>query len=167
MAPDEEFTAFVTGAGARLRRTAFLMTGNWHEAEDLTQTALSRLYVAWPRVRVDGAEAYARTVLVRTLVDARRRFWRRERPSADLPEVVAPVASPEDRLDLAHALEGLPVGQRAVLVLRFWEDWPVEQVARALAISPGTVKSRTARGLETLRVGMHVDAVVTGGEGQP
>ena len=69
MARDEEFTAFVSAAGSRLRRTAFLMTGNWHEAEDISQSALARVYVAWPRVRVDGAEAYARKVLVRTLVD--------------------------------------------------------------------------------------------------
>lgn len=162
MARDEEFTAFVSGAGGRLRRTAFLMTGNWHEAEDLTQSALARLYVAWPRVRVEGAEAYARTVLVRTVVDARRRFWKRERPTQDVPEVVVPAASPEDRLDLAHALDLLPVAQRAVLVLRFWEDWSVEQVATALAISSGTVKSRTSRGLEALRLAMHADAVLTG-----
>lgn len=166
MARDEEFTAFVAGAGSRLRRTAFLMTGSWHEAEDVTQSALARLYVAWPRVRVESAEAYARTVLVRTLVDARRRFWRRERPTGELPEVIAAPADSEDRLDLAHALAALPIAQRAVIVLRFWEDWSVEQVAVALAISPGTVKSRTSRALEALRVGMHVDAVVTGGEGQ-
>lgn len=165
MARDEEFTAFVSAAGSRLRRTAFLMTGNWHEAEDLTQSALARLYVAWPRVRVEGAEAYARTVLVRTLVDARRRFWKRERPTGDVPEVVVPATSPEDRLDLAQALDLLPVGQRAVLVLRFWEDWSVEEVARVLAVSTGTVKSRTSRGLEGLRLAMHVDAVLTG-EGQ-
>ena len=116
MSRDEDFTTFVAVAGKRLRRTAFMMTGNWHEAEDLTQAALTRLYVAWPRVHVETAEAYARTVLVRSLVDARRRFWRRERPTGDLPDVVLPAASPEDRLDLAHALAALPVGQRAVLV---------------------------------------------------
>jgi RNA polymerase sigma-70 factor (sigma-E family) len=165
MARDEEFIEFVTAAGSRLRRTAFLMTGNWHEAEDLTQSALARLYVAWPRVRVERAEPYARTVLVRIVVDARRRFWRRERPTGDVPDVVVPAASPEDRLDLAQALDLLPVGQRAVLVLRFWEDWSVEEVAIALAISAGTVKSRTSRGLEALRLALHVDAVLTG-EGQ-
>jgi RNA polymerase sigma-70 factor (sigma-E family) len=157
----------VAGAGSRLRRTAYLMTGSWHEAEDITQSALARLYVAWPRVRTEGAEAYARTILVRTLVDARRRFWRRERPTGEMPDVVIATESPDERLDLARALAQLPVAQRAVLVLRFWEDWPVEQVGMALAISPGTVKSRTSRGLEALRVGMHVDAVLTGGEGQP
>jgi RNA polymerase sigma-70 factor (sigma-E family) len=166
MARDEDFTAFVIAAGSRLRRTAFLMTGNWHEAEDVTQSALARLYVAWPRVRVDRAEAYARTVLIRTVIDARRRFWRRERPTGDLPDVVVPAAaSPEDRLDLAQALAGLPVGQRAVVVLRFWEDWSVDEVATALAISPGTVKSRSSRALEALRLAMHADAVLTG-EGQ-
>jgi RNA polymerase sigma-70 factor (sigma-E family) len=166
MARDEEFTAFVSAAGSRLRRTAFLMTGNWHEAEDLSQSALARLYVAWPRVRMEGAEAYARTVLVRTLVDARRRFWKRERPTGDLPDMVVAPSSPEDRVDLAQALSLLPVGQRAVLVLRFWEDWSVEEVATVLAISTGTVKSRTSRGLEALRLAMQVDAVLTG-EGQP
>jgi RNA polymerase sigma-70 factor (sigma-E family) len=166
MTRDEDFTAFVTVAGTRLRRTAFLMTGNWHEAEDLTQSALTRLYVAWPRVHVESPEAYARIVLVRTVVDARRRFWRRERPTGDLPDVVVPASSPEDRLDLAHALAALPVGQRAVLVLRFWEDWSVEEVAKALAISAGTVKSRTSRGLEALRVAMRADGVIAE-EGQP
>jgi RNA polymerase sigma-70 factor (sigma-E family) len=166
MARDEEFTAFVIARGSRLRRTAFLMTGNWHEAEDLTQSALTRLYVAWPRVQEARADAYARTVLVRIIVDSRRRFWRRERPTGDLPDVVGPGSSPEDRLDLAQALGLLPVGQRAVLVLRFWEDWSVEEVANALAISTGTVKSRTSRGLEALRVAMHADALLTG-EGQP
>lgn len=166
MTRDEEFTAFVHAAGSRLRRTAYFMTGSWHEAEDITQSALARLYVAWPRVHTEGAEAYARTVLVRTLVDARRRFWRRERPTGELPEVVVTVASPDDRLDIVRALSALPMGQRAVLVLRFWEDWSVEQVASALAISPGTVKSRTSRAIETLRVGMQADAVLTG-EAQP
>jgi RNA polymerase sigma-70 factor (sigma-E family) len=165
MARDEEFTAFVSAAGSRLRRTAFLMTGNWHEAEDLSQSALARLYVVWPRVRVEGAEAYARKILVRTLVDTRRRFWKRERPTRDLPDVVVAAPSPEDRVDLAQALSLLPVGQRAVLVLRFWEDWSVEEVATVLAISTGTVKSRTSRGLEALRLAMQVDAVLTG-EGQ-
>jgi DNA-directed RNA polymerase specialized sigma24 family protein len=78
---DDEFAAFVAARGVSLRRSAFLMTGNWHDAEDLVQTALAKLYVAWPRVRIDGAEAYARTIIARTHVDARRRFWHREQPS--------------------------------------------------------------------------------------
>jgi RNA polymerase sigma-70 factor (sigma-E family) len=158
---DDEFTAFVFARGPALRRTAFLMTGDWHRAEDLTQSALAKLYVAWPRVDRLGAEDYARQVLVRTVVDSRRRFWSRERPTAELPDVSVVEDQTESRVDLLRALASLPAEQRAILVLRFWEDMSVGQVAGVLALSQGTVKSRTARALDRLRSTLGVATVIT------
>ena len=166
MARDEEFTQFVVARGPALRRTAYLMTGQWADAEDLTQTALSRLYLAWPRVRLDGAEGYARMILARSLVDARRRFWHRERPTSALPERAGPTDLAEARLDLGRALALLPTSQRVVLVLRFWDDLTVQEVADVLRVSPGTVKSRTSRGLDAMRSVMGPDAVLINEEVQ-
>ena len=166
MARDEEFTQFVVARGPALRRTAYLMTGQWTDAEDLTQTALSRLYLAWPRVRLDGAEGYARIILARSLVDARRRFWHRERPTSQLPERADLRDLAEDRVDLGRALALLPTSQRVVLVLRFWDDLTVQEVADVLRVSPGTVKSRTSRALETMRSLLGPDAVLVKGEVQ-
>jgi RNA polymerase sigma-70 factor (sigma-E family) len=166
MARDEEFTQFVVARGSALRRTAFLMTGQWADAEDLTQTALSRLYLAWPRVRLDGAEGYARMILARSLVDTRRRFWHRERPTSQLPERADLVDLAEDRLDLRRALALLPTSQRVVLVLRFWDDLTVQEVAAMLRVSTGTVKSRTSRGLDAMRSVMGPDAVLINEEAQ-
>ena len=166
MARDDEFTEFVAARGAALRRTAFLMTGDWHGAEDLTQTALARLYVAWPRVRLDGAEGYARMILARSLIDAGRRFWNRERPTAELIDGPSPGDPVEERVDLGRALALLPVNQRVVLILRFWEDMTVEDVARVLGVSSGTVKSRTSRALDALRSLSATDTAVAGREAQ-
>ena len=166
MASDEEFTQFVVARGPALRRTAFLMTGQWADAEDLTQTVLSRLYLAWPRVRLDGAEGYARTILARSLVDTRRRFWHRERPTSQLPERADLADLTEDRLDLRRALDLLPTNQRVVLVLRFWDDLTVQEVADMLRVSTGTVKSRTSRGLDAMRSVMGPDAVLINEEVQ-
>jgi RNA polymerase sigma-70 factor (sigma-E family) len=166
MARDDEFTEFVAARGSALRRTAFLMTGDWHAAEDLTQTALARLYVAWPRVGLDGAEAYARTILARSLIDARRRFWHRERPTAELIDGPGPDDVVEDRVDLSRAIASLPTNQRVVLVLRFWEDMAVEEVARVLGVSSGTVKSRTSRALDALRSLTATDTAIASWEAQ-
>jgi RNA polymerase sigma-70 factor (sigma-E family) len=160
---DEEFTDFVRARGAALRRTAFFLTGDWQEAEDVTQTSLARLYVAWGRVESSGADAYARRIVVRSVVDARRRFWRRERPAEVLPDTATVPDDPtEDRLDLVRALAMLAPRQRALLVLRYWDDLPVTQVAEVLSMSPGTVKSGTARALESLRRVLGADAVSVG-----
>ena len=164
MARDDAFTAFVVARGPALRRTAFLMTGDWHEAEDLTQTALAKLYLAWPRVHVEGAEAYARRIIARAFIDARRRLWRREQPTEQLPDRAGPVDRVDERLDLGHALSRLSPSHRAVLVLRFWEDMSVEQVADALSLSTGTVKSQTSRALDRVRTLMGADTVLVGME---
>jgi len=150
----EEFRSFVGLRGPALRRFAYLLCGNWHDAEDLTQTALTKLYLAWPRVRPETAEAYARRVLVRCFLDARRRPWRREAPVDELPDRPAPhrpVEEADSRLAAAGLLRGLSPGQRAVLVLRFWEDLSVARTAELLGCTEGTVKSQTSKGLAVLR----------------
>jgi len=165
MATDEDrFTAFVEARGPALRRTAYLLTGDWHEAQDLAQSALVKLYLAWSRVESDGAEAYARRVLARTFVDSRRRFWRRERPTEHLPDVAELDAPTDARLDMWRALGSLTPIQRSVLVLRFWEDQSVEQVAAVLGLPPGTVKSQTRRALAQLRASLGVNSAATGSD---
>ncbi|WP_181785961.1 SigE family RNA polymerase sigma factor [Streptomyces phytophilus] len=150
---EREFREFAEARQAGLRRSAYLLCGDWHQAQDLTQTTLMKLYAAWGRIRRDGnVDAYARTILTRVFIDQyRRRTWREELVEA-VPEghPVAP-ATLELRLVMRSALMELPPRYRAVLVLRFWEDWSVEQTAEALRVSPGTVKSQSARGLRRLR----------------
>jgi RNA polymerase sigma-70 factor (sigma-E family) len=153
-----DFAAYVDGRGAALRGTAYLLCGNWHSAEDLTQNTLTKLYLAWRRIdRTGSVDAYARTVLLRAFLDERRRPWRRERSSSDLPDSAAPgnaVRCVDERLALEAALRRLPRNQRAVLVLRYWCDLDVRDTAAALGISEGTVKSASARGLAALRAAM-------------
>ncbi|WP_328748275.1 SigE family RNA polymerase sigma factor [Streptomyces sp. NBC_00285] len=150
---EREFREFVEAQQAQLRRSAFLLCGDWHQAQDLTQTSLMKLYVAWGRVRRDGnVGAYARTILAHTFIDQQRKGGWREEPVDEPPDVLSTVpAAPELRLLMQTALMELAPRYRAVLVLRFWEDWTVEQTASALRVSPGTVKSQSARGLVRLR----------------
>jgi RNA polymerase sigma factor (sigma-70 family) len=119
------------------------------------QTALTRLYVVWPRVsRVGEVDAYVRRIVVTSLADERRRgFRRRERSSAALPDrgLADHADATAERLTAAAALGQLPPRQRAAIVLRYWEDQSVEQTARLLGCTTGTVKSQCARGLQTLR----------------
>lgn len=147
---DREFGEFVDARALVMRRTAYLLCGDWHRAEDIVQTALIKLYVAWSRVRKDSVDAYARKVLVRTAVDeARRGFFQRERTVDVLPE--AAVTDDSADFDLRLALDALPPGQRAVVVLRYWEDLSVTETARILGRTEGTVKSQAAKGLAALR----------------
>jgi RNA polymerase sigma-70 factor (sigma-E family) len=153
---DDDFVAYYAARGDLLRKTAYLLCGDWHLAEDLTQTAFTKLYRAWRRVqRHDLLDQYARRVLVRTYLDERRRPWRREYAttpdSAALDRVTAGDPGSDDRMVLLGALNRVPRRQRAVLILRFWLDLSVEQVADVLGSSTGTVKSQTSRGLATLR----------------
>jgi RNA polymerase sigma-70 factor (sigma-E family) len=158
----DEFTRFVIDRSGALRRTAFLLCGDWHGAEDILQTALAKLYVAWPRVRrADAVDAYTRKVVVRTFLDERRRFWRREVPTEAIPDAAGVTDQPEDRLTILSALAQVPPRQRAVLILRFWEDLSVEQAAHALGCSAGTVKSQTARGLDTLRTHLELRGITS------
>ena len=150
---DTGFTAYFAARSEAMRATAYLLCGDWHRAEDLVQTAFTRLYLVWNRVsRHESLDAYTRQIVVRAFLDeARRGWWRREKVSAvslDEPAHAEPV---DERLVMLQALAAVPPRQRAVLILRFWEDQSVEETATLLRCSPGTVKSQTARGLDTLR----------------
>ncbi|SDE11971.1 SigE family RNA polymerase sigma factor [Glycomyces harbinensis] len=148
---ESEFRAYVEARRGALLRTAFLTCGDWHRAEDAVQTSLIKLYGAWSRTRRETTDAYTRRILANVLIDQTRRGWfRRESSYADPPE--QPDASrPDDQAEAASILAKLPLKQRATLVLRFWEDQSVEQTAKILRCTTGTVKSNTARGLKTLR----------------
>ncbi|GAA1564594.1 SigE family RNA polymerase sigma factor [Kribbella sancticallisti] len=153
---DQEYVEFVEAASASLRRTAFLVCGDWHRADDVVQDALYKLYLVWPRVtRAGNPLAYARRVVVNAAVDTGRRPWRREVPTGDLlPDRARSgdhAADHADRDEVLAALSQLGPRQRACVVLRYYEDLSVEQTAEALGCSPGTVKSQVSRGLETLR----------------
>lgn len=149
---ESEFRAYVEAKRDGLLRTAFLTCGDWHRAEDAVQTSLIKLYGAWNRIRRETTDAYTRRILANALIDQTRRGWfRRERSFADPPEPEGRAGRPDDQSEAAAILAWLPLKQRATLVLRFWEDQSVEQTARILRCSTGTVKSNTSRGLKTLR----------------
>jgi RNA polymerase sigma-70 factor (sigma-E family) len=150
---DAAFAEYFAARSDTMRGTAYLLCGDWHRAEDLVQTAFTKLYLAWNRVsRHEVLDAYVRQTLVRTFLDERRRgWWRRER-STDVPaDRSLPPDAPENRLVLLEALAAVPPRQRAVLILRYWEDLSVEATAAILGCSPGTVKSQAAKGLNHLR----------------
>lgn len=150
---DAEFTAYVAARRAHLRRTAYLLCGDWHAAEDLVQVALAKLYVAWPRLHRDTSpDGYVRRILVRTHIDETRRPWRRELSGSALPETAARPGLPvEEQQSLLAALATLPSGQRRAVVLRHWLGLSVEETAADLGCSAGTVKSQTARAVTHLR----------------
>jgi RNA polymerase sigma-70 factor (sigma-E family) len=155
---DEEFSAFVRARRVEFLRSACLLTaGDTHLAEDLVQTALARLYLAWPRVRrSDTQAAYAWRIIVNAHIDeARRPRWRRERSVPELPDRPEPAAGtlPEgiDGDAIRAALAALPPRMRAAVVLRHWMDLSIEETADLLHCSEGTVKSQTAKATARLR----------------
>ena len=151
---DAHFVAFVHARSAALLRLAVLLTGDRHDGEDLLQIALTKAYRSWWRLRSpELAEAYVRRILVTSVTSWRRRGAARERATDWVPDrpVAGPDAEVADRIVLAQALRLLSPGQRAVLVLRFFEDLSEQQTAELLGCSAGTVKSQTARGLAALR----------------
>jgi RNA polymerase sigma-70 factor (sigma-E family) len=148
----EEFVEFAEACSPRLRRTAFLLCGDWHTAEDLVQTALAKVFLSWHRIRrKDAAQAYATRTLVNTYLADKRLMRAGEILTHTPPErpVVSPM--PETRIVVLDALATLPPRGRAVVVLRYWSDLSVEQVAAVLGCSPGNVKSQSARSLDKLR----------------
>jgi RNA polymerase sigma-70 factor (sigma-E family) len=151
---DEAFSAFVVARYYSLVRTARLLAGSGSQAEDLVQEALLRTYRAWSRIgRVEAAEAYTRTTMVRLLIKNRRRRWHAETPVEYLPEVAHP--GHEDQavtaMTMRTMLAVLPPAQRAVVVLRYYHDLSEQEIATVLGCSHGTVKSRASRALSTLR----------------
>lgn len=167
MSRDQQFTAYVEGRRTHLVRSAYLLCGDRHRAEDLVQATLTKLYVAWPRVsRAEVVDAYVRRMLVNSHLDEVRRPWRRERPAEQLASRLAerpasPPASEEDDA-LWSALRALPAGQRRVVVLRHYWGLSVEETAADLGISAGTVKSQTSAALSALRRALHDDEVSGG-----
>jgi RNA polymerase sigma-70 factor (sigma-E family) len=152
-ARDQEFQDFVRRRRERLLNTATVMTGgDQHLAEDLVQVCLTKLYLAWPRIRAMKLDGYARRVLVNALIDEKRgRFRRREQLWAEVPDRPSSAESNGARYELLEALGQLAPGMRAAVVLRHVEGLSTEETADALRCSAGTVKSQTARGLARLR----------------
>jgi RNA polymerase sigma-70 factor (sigma-E family) len=156
-AEENDYREFVAARLDPLRRTAYLLCRDWHTADDLVSITLGKLYRHWRRVRAaDSPDAYARGVLTNAWLDERRRPWRRERPSTDLPEPGLVGSAGETatghRLQLLDLLGRLPPSRRAVVVLRYYCDLSVEDTADLLGISHGAVKSQAARGLAALRL---------------
>ncbi len=149
---DDGFRDFVRSRFEPLRALAYVTCGDWQTAEDAVSGALARLYLRW--AKVTSPDAYARTMVVRAAIEEKRRPWRRERSAGDaLPDVAGPDpgGNVDERLRLRAALRHVPPRQRAVLVLRFLEGLSVEETAEVLGCRAGTVKSQSARGLDTLR----------------
>ncbi|MGC4788686.1 SigE family RNA polymerase sigma factor [Micromonospora sp. DT178] len=154
-ADEDEYRQFVEARLEHLRRTAYLLCRDWHTADDLVSITLGKLYRAWPRVRAaENVDAYVRQVLTRAWLDERRRPWRRERSTDEVPDDAVPDSEPDlaDRELLLDLLGKLPERRRAVLVLRFYCDLSVEDTAQILGVTTGTVKSQAARALESLRL---------------
>ncbi|WP_375499364.1 SigE family RNA polymerase sigma factor [uncultured Jatrophihabitans sp.] len=150
------FEAFVEQQGAALLRLAFVLTGDHHAAEDLTQTALADMYRHWRRVSAARSpQAYARRVLVNAFVSGRRRRWTSERPvevqDHHLPPVTDPAAGVALRETLRARVAELPLRSRTVLVLRFWADLDDHAIADAMGTTPSTVRATAARALAALR----------------
>jgi RNA polymerase sigma-70 factor (sigma-E family) len=149
---DDEFVEFAVAVSPRLRRTAFLLCGDWHTAQDLTQATLAKVFVAWRRInRQDAAPAYAMRTLLNTFLAGRRRRSG-EVLTAEPPDLAADLPAPDLRLAVLEALATLPPSSRAVVVLRYWADMSVQETARVLGCSEGNVKSQSARALDKLRL---------------
>ncbi|MEA5367617.1 SigE family RNA polymerase sigma factor [Amycolatopsis sp., V23-08] len=165
---DDEFADFVRASSARLTHAAFLLTGDRHQAEDAAQTAFTRTYAAWSRVRHKDAYGYARTVLMNHVIDGWRRPIR-EYATETMPEG-------PDRVDVDQAvtqrewltsvLKTLTDRERAVVVLRHFFDLPEADVARELGVSLGTVKSTNSRALAKLRIEAGTEDTLIGGSGR-
>jgi RNA polymerase sigma-70 factor (sigma-E family) len=149
----EEFAEFAEVMFPRLRRTAFFLCGDWHTAEDLAQTALTKVFVSWRRIRrQDAVHAYANRTLVNVYMSHRRLKRTGELLTGWFPERAAQDPAPETRIMLLDALATLPPRSRAVVVLRYWADLSVEQVADVMGCSTGNVKKLSVLALDKLRV---------------
>jgi RNA polymerase sigma-70 factor (sigma-E family) len=150
---DSEYLAYVNGRVIALRRTAYLLSGDVHETNDIVQETLTKLYARWRRLHhVDNLDAYVNRILVRVFLDERRHGWRKVALLDWLPDrAPEKPETPEDRPLLRAALARLAPRQQAVLVLRFLCDRSIRDVAEILQCSEGTVKSQTTHGLNRLR----------------
>jgi RNA polymerase sigma-70 factor (sigma-E family) len=151
---DAGFTDYVAERAPWLRKVAFLLCGDWHRADDLVQTAVTKLYTNWHRAaRADNLDGYARRTLVNTFLAEQRTSWWRlvDLRAADHDPAPPSHSDVETALDLRAAIDLLPPRQRATVVLRYFCDLPVGEVAKTLGCSAGTVKSQTARAVDALR----------------
>lgn len=150
---EQAFGLFVAARSRHLLQTAYLLTGDRHRAEDLLQTALTRAYLRWDRISSDDPEGYVRRILANAHIDWWRRKPWREQPTDVLPEAAVPDASDavEVRDAVLTALATLPRRQRAVVVLRYYEDLSEAEIAETLGCSAGTVKSAASRAIARLR----------------
>ena len=148
-----EFEQFVAARGPALLRTARLLTGSHHEAEDLVQTVLARMLVHWGKVGDEFPEAYARRALVNASMNLRQRFHARRASSSALPDSGVPDVSESQaaRDAMWRSLQALPRKQRAVMVLRYYDDYTEQEIANTLDCSVGTVKSQAAKAIAKLR----------------
>jgi RNA polymerase sigma-70 factor (sigma-E family) len=146
-----QFAEYFTARAPAMRRLAYGLSGGWHAAEDLVQSTFVTLYRRWHRIRVESLDAYARRILVNAFL-SERHSRRRESVMPEPPDLAAsPGGDISDRLLLQRALTALPPRQRAMVVLRHLEDLSITQVADLLGVAEGTVKSQTARGIQSLR----------------
>jgi RNA polymerase sigma-70 factor (sigma-E family) len=155
------FSEFAAAVAPRLFRSALLMCGDWHLAEDLVQTTLGKLYVAWPRVeRAQAPEAYARGTLTKTFLSYKRVRRNAETPTVDVGDLARadPGADAGARLELFAALRTLEPVDRAIVVLRYWEDRSVTETARDVKLSEGAVRTRASRALARLRTELSGDS---------
>jgi RNA polymerase sigma-70 factor (sigma-E family) len=161
---DEEFGAYVAGRRPHLFRSAWLLCGDPHRAEDLVQEALAKLYVAWPRVsRVGNLDAYVRRMLVNGHIDETRRPWRRERPTEQPLDTTTTPGPGEESDELWVALRALPAGQRRAVVLRHYWGLSIEETANDLGVGTGTVKSQTSAALASLRRSLLAESAAASG----
>ena len=159
---EAEFAAFMAARSGQLYRSAYLLTTSTPAAEDLVQTALAKAYASWSRVRkADDPVAYVHGIVIKTFLSERRRRSSAELPVAEVADRVVADADPTDRLALADALALLSRTDRAVVVLRFWEDRSVAQTAHDLGLSEAAVKNRSLRALRALR--QHLDIPIPNG----
>lgn len=157
-ADETTFESFVASTGNQTFRTALLLCGDWHLAEDLTQSTYAKVFAGWTKVRrADNPLAYLRTVLMNTYLSHRRLRRSGETPSATLPDTALPGTDPSTRLALLDGMRTLSPTDRAVLVLRYWEDRSVAQTAHDLGLSEGAVRTRTTRAAQRLRAVLDAD----------
>jgi RNA polymerase sigma-70 factor (sigma-E family) len=149
MRDDSDFTEFAEAAAVRLRQTAFLLSRDWHLAQDLTQITLAKVYLGWRRI--DDPHAYAKKILLRAFLDHKRRRSSGELAVEELPETPTSGDQSDLRLTLFEALGHLPPRDRAIVVLRYWEDLSVRAVADLLGLSENNVKIQSMRSLAKLR----------------
>ncbi len=163
----DAFRDYVAGSSARLLKTAWLLTGDWHLAEDLLQSALAKTSLAWHRIeRWESVDAYVRRALVTTYASWWRRKWRGESPTRELPEQLTATDAYNEvdlRESVRRALAELPPRQRAVVVLRYFDDLSEADTAAALGCSVGAVKSHASRALARLRESSLLGSLVSEG----